>query len=258
LETEEAAQVGGLTGAGTTNVARVSEWDPNDPEAVKVHYDVTSWSVDQRAELSEALAEAELAHVWDGDELVVPEEAEAEVDALFERLEELLGPFAVPLDPDDGGVEFGLDEWPAADRQTLAQALVEVAVPHRWDRTTVIVATDREAEVDELLDAVEQGTLVLAGGIPESGPPDGALSKLFAAADRLARDPDDRTGGDELRDLVPQLDRKQPPYGLAGVTWAGAVEEAQRLLALVDDDAAGASDVIGTAQSLRTMVREYV
>lgn len=235
-----------------------TEWDPNDLESVKVHYDVTSWSVDQRAELSEALAEAELAHAWDGDELVVPEDAEAGVDALFDRLEELLGPFAVPLDADDGGVEYGLDEWPAADRQTLAQALVEAAVPHRWDRTMVIVATDRESEVDELLDAVEQGTIVLAGGAAGSGPPDGALSKLFAAADRLARDPDDRTGSDELHDLVPQLDRKQPPYGLAGMTWAGAVDEAQRLLTLVDDDDAGTSDIIGTAQSLRSIVREYV
>ncbi len=75
----------------------VSEWDPNDPETVNVHYDVSAWSIDQRAELTEALAEAEIAHVWEDDELVVPEEQEDVVDELFERLEELLGPFAVPL-----------------------------------------------------------------------------------------------------------------------------------------------------------------
>ena len=242
----------------TTIVPAVPDWDPNDPEAVKVHYDVSTWSLDQRAELSAALAEAEVEHLWDGDELVVPEHAEGEVDAIFERLEELLGPFATPLDPDDAGVEYGLDEWPAADRRTLGLALIERAVPHRWDRTTVVVATDREAEVDELLDAVEQGTVVLEAGTAGGEPPDGALSTMFSAGDRLARDPDDRMGSDELRELTPQLDRKLPPYGLDVPTWAGAVDAAQNLLALVDDDKASSSDVIGAAQHLRSLVRGLV
>ena len=69
------------------------DWNPNDPDTIKVHYDVASWTIDQRAELAEALAEADIAHIWDGDEVVVPEELEAEVDELFARLEELLGPF---------------------------------------------------------------------------------------------------------------------------------------------------------------------
>ena len=32
------------------------DFDPNDPDTVKVHYDVSGWTIDQRAELSEALA----------------------------------------------------------------------------------------------------------------------------------------------------------------------------------------------------------
>jgi hypothetical protein len=243
---------------GPTIVLPVTDWDPNDPETVKVHYDVSMWSVDQRAELTATLAEAELAHLWDGDELVVPEESETEVDALFERLEDLLGPFAVPLDPDDAGVEYGLDEWPTADRRTLSQALIEGAIPHRWDNTTLLVATEREREVDTLLDAVEQGTIVLAGDSPDAAPPDGALDRLFSAADRLARDPDDRSSGDDLRELVPRLDRKVPPYGVDVPTWAGAVEAAQALQALADDPDASSSDVIGTAQQLRTIVRQLV
>ena len=61
------------------------DWNPNDPDTVKVHYDVSAWTIDQRAELSEALAEDEITHVWDGDELVVPEEVEAQADELFSR-----------------------------------------------------------------------------------------------------------------------------------------------------------------------------
>jgi hypothetical protein len=236
----------------------VLDWDPNDPDTVKVHYDVSAWSLDQRAELTEALAEADVAHVWEGDEVVVPEQLEGEVDELFARLEELLGPFAIPLAADEPGVEYELDEWPPTDRQALTQALVEGEVPHRWEGMTVVVAADAEQAVDQLLDAIEQGTLVLAGSDGAGGAPEGALSTLFTAADRLARDPDDGTGRDDLRALVPALDPLQPPYGVSVNTWAKIVEAGGALAELVDEDEPSASDIIGTAQGLRSLVRQYV
>ena len=229
---------------------------PNDPETVKVHYDVSGWSVDQRAELAEALAEAELAHVWEGDEVVVPDELEADVDDLLDRLEELLGPFAVGLAEDDPGVEYGLDEWPPADRQTLAQALVEGEVPHRWTGATLVVATDAEATVDELLDAIEQGTLVSTS--PGAGAPEGALDVLFSSSDRLARDADDRSGRDDLEDIVERIDAAAPPYGIAVGSWARTVQAAQPLRDLVADDGSSSSDVIGAAQEVRSLVKQYV
>ncbi len=232
------------------------EWNPNDPDTVKVHYDVSGWSLDQRAELAEALAEADLAHVWEDTEVVIPEELEAEVDTLFARLEEVLGPFPVPLDVDDPGVEYVLDEWPAPDRQTLAQALVEAEIPHRWDGPTVVVATDAEASVDDLLDGIEQGTLVLAG--VDGGAPDGALDALFAAADRLARDADDRTGRADLNDLLPRLEPTATPYGMAVATWTRIIDAGQALLDLTDDETSSSSDIIGAAQELRSLVRQYV
>jgi hypothetical protein len=234
----------------------VLEWNPNDPDTIKVHYDVSGWSIDQRAELAEALAEADLAHVWEGEEVVVPEELEAAADALFDRLEKLLGPFPVALDDEDPGVEYGLDEWPPPDRQTLAQALIEGEIPHRWDGATLVVATDAEASVDQLLDGIEQGTLLLVGG--DGGAPDGALDTMFASADRLARDADDRTGRDDLHDLVPRLAATAPPYGMSVATWARIVAAAQALVDLTDDEATSSSDIIGSAQELRSLVRQYV
>jgi hypothetical protein len=234
----------------------VLEWDPNDPDTVKVHYDVSAWSLDQRAELTEALADADLAHVWEGEEVVVPEALEAEVDALFARLEELLGPFPVGLDEDDRGVQYELDEWPAPDRQTFAHALIEGQVPHRWEGATVIVATDAESTVDELLDGIEQGTLVLASG--GGGPPDGALDMMFRCADRLARDADDRLGANDLRELVPRLAATSPPYGVSVATWARIVDAADGLGDLVDDETSSSSDIIGAAQELRSLVRSFV
>lgn len=238
----------------------VLDWNPSDPDTSKVHYDVTAWSLEQRSELAEVLANDEIAHVWEqtddgGQELVVPEELEAQVDALFEQLEEALGPFPVSLPADAPSVEYGLDEWPAEDRATLTEALVEGNVPHRWEGTTVHVPPTDEQVTDEILDAIESGTLVLSSG--SGAPPEDTLSRLFTGADRLAKDSDDAVGRDDLADLVGLLDAKHQPYGVPGATWAKVVATANDLVTKCGDEAS-ASDVIGAAQALRSLVRQYV
>lgn len=241
------------------------DFDPFDPDVVKVHYDMSVWTFEQRAELSEALADAEFAHYWDDDELVIPEEAEADVDALFERLEALFGPFPIILQDDAESTEFGLDEWADADRKLLTEALIDAEIPHRWDRTTVIVAADAEHAVDDLLDAIESGELL--GGTADEGaaPPEGALSTMFLAADKLAKDPLDVSARSTLIDLQGQLDSKHPPYGLAHRTWAAGVEGVDNVVGLMaaqarDGDSGDdhESEVIGAAQELRSLLRPYV
>jgi hypothetical protein len=241
------------------------DFDPNDPEVVKVHYDVSVWNFDQRAELSEALAEAELPHAWDGDEIVVPEEVEADVDALFDELDKVLGPFPIALDEGAESTEFGLDEWSDADRAVLTEALVASEVPHRWDGTTVVVAADAEHAVDDLLDAIEAGELLGDGGDTQTAPPEGALSTMFLAADRLAKDPRDAGARNDLLGLAPHVDAKIPPYGMAHRPWAGAVGGLDTIVGLIGHDAAtglpgdtAESDIIGAAQDLRSLLRPYV
>lgn len=236
------------------------DWDPTDPDAVKVHYDVGAWTFDQRAELAEAFAEAELPHAWEGDELVVPEAAEGAADALFAELDEQLGPFPVTLAEGEPSTEFGLDEWPATDREILRTALVEAEIPHRWDGTSILVATEAEDVVDDLLDAIERGDIA-SYDEGDDGAPDGALGRLYSIGDRLARDPSESGARFELFELFPQLDARRPPFGLAVRSWAGIVAAAR---ALVDDFGGETgsndvdSDVIGHAQELRTTTRPYV
>jgi hypothetical protein len=232
------------------------DWDPNDPDAVKVHYDVSAWPLDDRAELTGELAELGYPHRWEDDELVVPEELESQIDALFERLEAELGPFAVPLAHDAESTEFGLDEWPAADRELLSASLVEAEIPHRWVGTTVFVARDAEDAVDELLDAIERGDVTSADDA--AGPPEGALSRLFTAADRLARDPTDSAGRDDLFELVPALEPRQAPFGVAVRSWSKIVGAAQALNADFEADEHDPSEVIGHAQELRSVTRPFV
>jgi hypothetical protein len=229
------------------------DWDPNDPDAVKVHYDVSAWNIEQRAELSAALADEDIAHVWAGEELVVPEELEARTDALFARLEEELGPFPILLAEDEESVEFGLDEWPEEDRETLTAALTEAAIAFRWEGTTVLVAADAEKTVDDLLDGIEAGTLVAGDA---AAPPEESLPRLFAAADRLAKDPEDRVGREEIAELTAAFDGAHPPYGLAKNVWKSVVDAAAELVRATEG--ADPSEVIGAAQQLRSLVRPYV
>lgn len=237
------------------------DFDPNDPDTVKVHYDVGGWTIDQRADLSEALATSELPHFWDDDELVVPEIVEDRVDALFGRLEEEIGPFAILLPEDAESTEFGLDEWSDDDRTVLTEALVEAEVPYRWDGLTVVVAVEAEHAVDELLDAIEAGDLISTNADDGKGAPDGAIGTIFLAADKLAKDPIDAKSRNTLIDLLPQLDPKQPPYGLAPRTWAGAIDGVTLITELIFR-ASGAHDldsaIIEASQELRSLTRPYV
>jgi len=239
----------------------MTDWDLNDPDTVKVHYDVSSWTVEQRAELAEALAEADIAHRWqdvDGtDELVVPEELEAATDELFNRLEAALGPFPIALGDEPNPVEYGLDEWPPADRQTLTTAIIEAEIPHRWEQATLYVPAAAEPVVDELLDALEAGTLAVTG-TDEDAPPDDALSRLFNGADRLAKDADDRAGREDLIALAGVLLPNRAPYGVGGAAWSKIVEANAALADLSEDVDASPSDIIGAAQQLRSLVRQYV
>jgi len=243
------------------NVTPVTDFNPNDPDTVKVHYDVSAWTVEQRAELSEALAEAEIAHAWEDDggvdELVVPEELEAATDELFARLEEALGPFPIPLGDEANPVEYGLDEWPSAERATLSAAIIEAEIPHRWEGASLYVPAAAESAVDDLLDALEAGTLAVHAS-DENAPPDDALSRLFSNADRLAKNADDPAGREGIVAIASVLQPAHAPYGVGGAAWSKIVEAAGQLADLSDDDEAAGSDVIGAAQQLRSLVRQYV
>ncbi|MBU3704610.1 MAG: hypothetical protein FGM42_09605, partial [Ilumatobacteraceae bacterium] len=69
----------------------MSDWNPLDPDAESVHYDLGAWNLDQRAAVAEVFAEAEIPHAWVGDEVVVPAELEEVADVLLDRLEQEFG-----------------------------------------------------------------------------------------------------------------------------------------------------------------------
>ena len=231
------------------------DFDPLDPDQVKVHYNLTGWSIDQRAELAETLAELGVPHTWEGEELIVPEVIENHVDALFDRLEAEIGPFPVPLLDGDESTEFGLDEWPVRDIETLKEALVEAEIPHVWHGRTLLVAHDAENVVDDLLDAIEAGEVASLDEDAEA--PDGALHDLYIAGDRLARDITHAQSRNTVLTLVPELSPAVPPFGLAVGAWRVIVERAHVLVAHFEA-AADPELLTAAADELRTACRPYV
>jgi hypothetical protein len=145
----------------------VSDWDPRDPDAASVRYDLEEWSVSERAEAAAAFAEEGIAHAWDADELIVPASDEQRADALLDRLEERLGIGGDDDDEEDdedddddepdanGIIEYGLDEYSEAERSRLGEMLDNLDVGHRWQGAILLVPAAVEPLVEQCLEAID-------------------------------------------------------------------------------------------------------
>ena len=150
------------------------DWNPNDPDASNVMYDLARWSFDQQAELAAELAEADIPHTWDGSELVVPESHEAAADSTVTRVEARLG---IVYDGDDNeadsgtagrsamnepidipagvaSTEYDLADWAESDRQSITQALTGQKIPYRWEDDLLLVSTTHEEAAESLMDLI--------------------------------------------------------------------------------------------------------
>ena len=134
----------------------MTEWDPKDPDAPTVRYDLGDWSVDERVELVEMLADAEIRHDWDGNELMVPAECETVVDAMIDDVEDDDADHDAPKALTGDLEEFELDGWTPADRMEFAAVLVERGIGHRWEDDLLVVSVDDADAVEDLLDEFDR------------------------------------------------------------------------------------------------------
>lgn len=136
----------------------MSDWNPKDPEALTTRYDLSDWSVDDRADVAEALADAEIAHSWDGSELLVAQDTEQVVDAILDEIEDELDNLEDDDDEDSGEdniTEYELDEWSEGERKQLCDMLDNLDIGYRWDGTMLLVSIGVEAVVDSCLDSID-------------------------------------------------------------------------------------------------------
>ena len=133
----------------------MSEWSPKDADAASTRYDLTDWSVDERADVVAALAQAVVPHAWDGDELVVPQEQEEVVEDILDELEEQMDANDAEDTADDNITEYELDEWTEGERKQLCDMLDNLDIGYRWDGTVLLVPIGVEAVVDSCLDSID-------------------------------------------------------------------------------------------------------
>lgn len=257
----------------------MSDWNPLDPDAESVHYDLAEWSLDQRAAVAEVFAEAEVPHAWVGDEVVVPAELEDVADTLLDRLEQEFaadggafvrrGSASVIDEADDDEItEYELDEWADNERSRLSELLVASGIPFKWEGALLVTLTDFEDTVDELLDAVEagevtivdsisaRGATVSAGGSELSGE---TLTQMFLAAERLQRDPLDANGLASLVQVLEDVEDGGVPFGVPVPAWRQAVELADQLAeALAGNEIPDEIGAMEVAQRLFVTLRPHV
>ena len=253
------------------------EWNPNDPDATRVLYDLSFWSFDQQAELAAELAEADVPHTWDGAELVVPESHEALADSTITRVEERLGiiydaeapeptdnPAAQPIDITEGvaTTEYDLSEWVEGDRQSLTRALTRQEIPYRWEDDVLLVHTDNEAVAESLMDLIESGEFAAhPDDIDDEVDrlPFETLTTFFLAGERLQRNALDADGLEQLLLAVDVADETRPPYGVDLRLWQRTCELADDLAgALTDQDEPDHDEAMALAAELHDLLRPFI
>lgn len=266
-----------------------NDWNPLDPDATRVHYDLAAWSFDQQAELASELADAEIPHTWEGAELVVPEECEADADAIINAVEDRLGivydddgevegadrlnaaaeeeilPAPVILEDDEATTEYDLDDWEDDERDALSRALLRGRHPFRWEDDVLVVRTEDEALVESLLDLVEAGEAVeLAADeadehAEEDQLPFETLTTFFLAGERLKRNPLDADGLEDLLAACEVADPERPPYGVDVRLWQRTCELADELAGALADDVTPNEDAAReVAEQLHDLLRPYI
>lgn len=259
------------------------DWNPNDPDATRVLYDLGEWSFDQQGEVAAEMAEAEIPHTWEGAELVVPESHEALADSLIAKLEQRLGivyqdeadadaddapavaePAPEPIDIPDGAAttEYDLADWPEGERQHITRALTRQQVPYRWEDDLLLVPTANEAVAESLMDLIEAGEFTPHDDdIDEAAErlPFETLTTFFLAGERLQRNPMDADGLERLLQAVSVAAPTQPPYGVDIRLWQRTCELADELAgALVDADEPDNEAAMAIAADLHDLLRPYI
>jgi hypothetical protein len=259
----------------------VTDWNPSDPDTAKVFYDLSAWDFDQQAELASALADLEIPHTWEGNELVIPAESEDDVDAVFSELEARLniapageegvedgdsdgeGAEANPaewsvLEDDTPVTDYDLTAWSDLDRSMVTESLDSVGIAYRFLDGVLSVPTSAEDAVDDILDEVEAGEMipVINDGPEGDALPFESLNSFFLAGERLRKDPRDADGLERLLDAIKIANPDRPPRGVELRVWRRSCELAEQLADVLVEGSE--NDVIEGAQPVAEALHDLL
>lgn len=226
------------------------------PEDQQVVYELATWTLDQRTNVAEAMAESGFPHTWNGEDMIVHIDHEAAVDRLLEPIEHQAP--AAPLE-EGAQTEYDMSEWPTEDRALVVERLTEAGVAHAWEDDLLLVPAEEESVVDDILDDIEEGGDPAALADDGEETPFEVLESLFLAATRLRHDVVDGEGLQRLAESLEEADPDRPPFGIDIAVWRKAMAAADALA-----DAIGAEDGVlhaeaeRGAEQLHDLLRPYV
>lgn len=140
------------------------DWDPRDPDSPTTRFDLSDWTVDDRADVTAALAEAEISHSWDGDELLVSQDNEDAAELILDEIESTFDDDddSDDDDADENVTEYELDDWTEGERSKLSEMLDTLDIGYRWEGPILIVPVGVEDVVDSCLDSIDgRGTEIV-------------------------------------------------------------------------------------------------
>jgi hypothetical protein len=226
------------------------------PDEQRVVYELETWSLDQRTEVAEAMAESGYPHTWDGEDLIVHVDHEAAVDRLLDPIERR-GPSEV-VEPGTQ-TEYDMAEWPADERAMVVERLTEAGVPHAWEGDLLLVPVEDESVVDDILDDIEEGGDAAALTDDGEETPFEVLESLFLAAQRLRHDVMDADGLQRLVDSMEDADPDRPPFGMDISVWRRAMTAADSLAeAIGGEDGLQHAEAERSAEQLHDLLRPFV
>ena len=235
----------------------------------EVAYKLEDWDDEAFVEAEEALRRAGIVfRREEHDTLIVNPADEAVVDRVLDEVENDrarvmqgengLG-IAMENDASHEELIYELVDWSPEMRNELSLVLEREAIAYAWEGDDLIVAAALEAQVDNLIDQMEQGVALEVGGDDQVD--DEAnynlLSDLFVAADRLANSPSDLALCGDVVDAAGPARSMPVPFGVEENSWRMIQQHTSSLVDAIEVEEP--DDVVGErARILSDLLRAYV
>ena len=161
------------------------------------------------------------------------------------------------LDLNASITEWELDEWSSEVRRELTAMLVDAGIVHRWDDTVLLAESAREADVEEILDEIENLEDENAEQDDDADQADAkVLSQLLAVVQKIVRDPTDLSAITSLEQLLESIDEASAPGDMSDSVWRQIKDLASQVEdALVGGDRADEVLAMDLASRLTAILR---
>jgi hypothetical protein len=161
------------------------------------------------------------------------------------------------LNPNTPIIEWELDEWSKDARAELSAMLTESGIAHRWDDTVLLAESSREADIEEILDEIENLDHEIDEQDDDQDQADEkVLQQLMGVAQKISRNPTDGNAVSNLERILEEIDAASAPGDMGDSVWRQIKDLASQVEdALVGGDRADEVLAVDLASRLTAILR---